>query len=834
MTAMRSRTIQIGALVTLVTLAGGAWQPAVATHFRYAHLSWVQTGATSVAFTVQAAFRRSASPSFDECVDPASGSVIPCSGAGGLADVGDVIREDIGDTRLVFGDGTEAYVSNPSNPSEHYLYFVVTSIDPDDNWLLGIALDPAGLPAIDTDIDHTYASTGPWAARIDTCCRIEAAVAPNAHINNPEGEYRIEARVDLSAANDSPVSSLPPIVLCPENGTCQFQILASDPDGDPVHFRLSTAAEAAGDAVFRQPGPPDAPNAATISPSGLYTWNTTGATLGAAGSNTLYSTQVSIEDLDASNSAKSKVAVDFFIQLVPQVNHAPTFSQPACGSTLSVDTGSLLQFPIAASDQDVGDTVTLNASGVPAGVTLTPSLPTEGNPVSSQFTWTPALADAGNHVVTFSATDQASQQALCAVTIQVTSTCGNGTTDPGENCDGGECCTLGCRFATWECRASTGECDPAETCSGAAASCPADVLAAPGAPCGDAGTQCTNQDTCDGSGTCVDNGFKANGAPCGSAQANACNGADTCNGGGVCETHVAPAGTPCGDAGTDCTNQDRCDDSGSCIDNGVQPAGTPCSADGNLCTDDVCDTTGGCGVPNSATCDDGDACTTGEHCVGGTCGGGSPTRCPTCETCEPVSGACIVGPRATPVPPATPRPGIDCRTTASHKAKLVLKDKEPNSGDLLVWKWNRWPDTSAGSFGDPTATDSYAVCVFQDLDSPAAKLVYRVDVPPGGMCEAVPCWRAVKASAEQPVGFKYVDKKGTSNGVLKLSLRAVDEKPGRIGLRAKGENLPDPTLPLTTPIGVQLQTSSGECWGSIFATSGTLKNEPTIYKARSE
>jgi hypothetical protein len=36
------------------------------------------------------------------------------------------------------------------------------------------------------------------------------------------------------------------------------------------------------------------------------------------------------------------------------------------------------------------------------------------------------------------------------------------------------------------------------------------------------------------------------------------------------------------------------------------------------------------------------------------------------------------------------------------------------------------------------------------------------------------------------------------------------------------------------PVAVQLQTSAGECWGSVFAPSGMLKNDATIFKARSE
>jgi hypothetical protein len=186
------------------------------------------------------------------------------------------------------------------------------------------------------------------------------------------------------------------------------------------------------------------------------------------------------------------------------------------------------------------------------------------------------------------------------------------------------------------------------------------------------------------------------------------------------------------------------------------------------------------------------------------------------------------------VPPAAPRPGLDCRVSASKKAKLVLKDKTPDTGDLLVWKWNKWPDTPAGTFGNPATTDTYTICVFHDLDGSDPQLVYRTDIPAGGTCaEGLPCWRALGAPGA-PVGFKYLDKPGASDGMVKAKLKSVEDKPAKIGLRGRGENLPDPALPLTMPVAVQLQTSAGECWGSVFAPSGLLKNDPAIFKARSE
>ena len=50
------------------------------------------------------------------------------------------------------------------------------------------------------------------------------------------------------------------------------------------------------------------------------------------------------------------------------------------------------------------------------------------------------LVQGGNFQMTFSATDQQNQQALCSVTIAVIGTCGDGDVDAGEQCDGGACC----------------------------------------------------------------------------------------------------------------------------------------------------------------------------------------------------------------------------------------------------------------------------------------------------------------------------------------------------------------------------------------------------------
>src|SRR5262249_18480010 len=215
--------------------------PALATHFRYGHLSWDVVSGNTVEFTLQNVFRRDDSPSFNPCVNPSTNTTIACSGGDGFPLPRDVIREDIGETRLDFGDGSPT-VGSPGNGG---LFYLVTSVDPANNWAFGLAIDPASLPAIDTSIQHTYSSSpGTYIAKIADCCRISPVVGPNAHLNNPDLDYRVETSVTVGMGNSSPVSALPPIVICPQNAICTFLVPATDPDGDPLTFRLPTAPEA--------------------------------------------------------------------------------------------------------------------------------------------------------------------------------------------------------------------------------------------------------------------------------------------------------------------------------------------------------------------------------------------------------------------------------------------------------------------------------------------------------------------------------------------------------------------------------------------------------------
>ena len=172
-------------------------------------------------------------------------------------------------------------------------------------------------------------------------------------------------------------------------------------------------------------------------------------------------------------------------------------------------------------------------------------------------------AAADGHVVTITLTE-----------IGGGAICGNDTVEGDEECDGGPCCESNCTY------------------SGS------------GAACGDAGDECTVADTCDGAGSCTDNGFAA-------------------------------AGAACGDAGNECTVADTCDGAGACTDNGFEAAGTACGSAGDQCTDaDTCDGSGSCdsggSVAAGTTCDDSNPLTAGESCLEGVCACGDGGDSPAC------------------------------------------------------------------------------------------------------------------------------------------------------------------------------------------------------------
>ena len=193
----------------------------------------------------------------------------------------------------------------------------------------------------------------------------------------------------------------------------------------------------------------------------------------------------------------------------------------------------------------------------------------------------------------------------------------------GASCDDGDPCTKvdtcvqdQCQGAKLVCNdgnsCTEDQCDPLKcaTDSGGVKTCGLCAYAplADGATCTD-NNLCTSNDACQ-TGACKGTDWATSGQ---CEDKNDCT-SDTCQPGSGCQ-HNAKDLAACND-GNPCTIADKCAGS-SC------QGSTKDCADTNKCTKDSCNVQNGACAHDTfvGPCDDGDACTSGDLCVDGTCGG---------------------------------------------------------------------------------------------------------------------------------------------------------------------------------------------------------------------
>jgi cysteine-rich repeat protein len=231
--------------------------------------------------------------------------------------------------------------------------------------------------------------------------------------------------------------------------------------------------------------------------------------------------------------------------------------------------------------------------------------------------------------------------------------------------------------------------------------------------------------------------------------------------------------------------------------NGVVTPGEACD-DRNTLDGDCC--SGTCQLePDDTSCDDGQLCTTTDVCSGGVC----------------------VGAEA---------PAPLCRLpTGPGRSRLLVKDAEDPRSDRLVWRWTRGQETSLADFGDPSSSTSYAFCVY-DSSGGSPSLLLETSAPAGGSCGGKPCWQTIPAG-----GFRYADRAGTPDGLVRLLLRTGSSGAARIVIRGKGAFLPEPRLPPAQDpeVVVQVHNTEGVCWEARYSTPA-LQSETDRFRDRSD
>jgi hypothetical protein len=169
-----------------------------------------------------------------------------------------------------------------------------------------------------------------------------------------------------------------------------------------------------------------------------------------------------------------------------------------------------------------------------------------------------------------------------------------------------------------------------------------------------------------------------------------------------------------------------------------------------------------------------------------------------------------------------PEPAVNCRLNAIGKGQLQVKDKTagtPDKADQVKWKWGAGDATSIADFKDPVGgAATYRVCVYQDVSGIPSR-VLELNLPPGGTCAGVPCWKSL-GSVSSPEGFQYKDKTAAADGLIGVKLQAGDTGKAQIQVKAKGTGLSVPATPLVGDVTVQFMIGDGvttECFQTTYA-----------------
>jgi hypothetical protein len=131
-----------------------------------------------------------------------------------------------------------------------------------------------------------------------------------------------------------------------------------------------------------------------------------------------------------------------------------------------------------------------------------------------------------------------------------------------------------------------------------------------------------------------------------------------------------------------------------------------------------------------------------------------------------------------------------------------------------------------GDFGDPRATTSFHLCLFDSTGS-NWELVLDLPLPVG------PPWRLIREQS-----YTLVDATAGEHGVRRVKLKTGTANRARIEFKAAGAKLPQTTaasalrlMNQEPAVRVELVNDQDECWISDFTQPDTNRNQGRRFKA---
>jgi hypothetical protein len=146
------------------------------------------------------------------------------------------------------------------------------------------------------------------------------------------------------------------------------------------------------------------------------------------------------------------------------------------------------------------------------------------------------------------------------------------------------------------------------------------------------------------------------------------------------------------------------------------------------------------------------------------------------------------------------------------------------------------PELVQTALGNPLEAGGtiYSLCIYDDAGNLAGGTGSSIVIDRAGeSCAGRPCWKSIGADPPGGRGYKYKDRIGIADGVLKLLYKSGGASRSKVLVKGRGANLPEgiPAALQTTALAtVQLRASDGVCLS--ITLDDVSRQEPSAFNAK--
>jgi uncharacterized delta-60 repeat protein len=173
---------------------------------------------------------------------------------------------------------------------------------------------------------------------------------------------------------------------------------------------------------------------------------------------------------------------------------------------------------------------------------------------------------------------------------------------------------------------------------------------------------------------------------------------------------------------------------------------------------------------------------------------------------------------------ATPVAG--CKAPAAPGRSQIKLDSRKETR-VLKWRWKRGDATTGAEIGRPDVDADHVLCMYDESNGPPS-LIFESVAPSAGVCAGAPCWR------QKGPRFMYKDRDGTPRGLTSLAIKSGESGRSEISADGRGSRLPLLPIPAPLPFRVQLQSSTGACWGAVFSAPSSSSGNSHFFNGKSD